>query len=208
MGLRDWFNLAQTAAVIGASITALYGINSWRREMKGKKRYELAEEVLTLFYKTKDVISSIRNPFGHRDEGKSRPAAPGESPEQKEARDQAYSLWERVLKNDETFNRLSAMRYRVIAIFGKKAMKPFDYLDKIIGEFRTAVFMMADAFERAARPSLQPTKEDSKELAEQIRKYRAIYYEGLEVPDPINEIVDKMIAEIEAICVPDLRKEK
>ena len=52
--------LSQSAIII-ASITAIYGINAWRREYRGKKDIDLAEETLALFYKAKDAISAIRN---------------------------------------------------------------------------------------------------------------------------------------------------
>lgn len=43
-------NLSVLLASIIASATAIYGINSWRREIKGKRQIELAEDVLSNFY--------------------------------------------------------------------------------------------------------------------------------------------------------------
>jgi len=40
-------DILQGLAVIGASIAAVLGINAWKREHLGKRRIELAEEVLT-----------------------------------------------------------------------------------------------------------------------------------------------------------------
>lgn len=48
----DWnlfFDVIKSLSIIIASIVAIYGINSWRREAKWKRKYELAEEVLSLF---------------------------------------------------------------------------------------------------------------------------------------------------------------
>lgn len=206
MSLRDWLNLAQTSAIILASITAFFGISSWRRELKGKKRYELAEETLSLFYKVKDVISVIRSPFGYADEGKSRPVSPGENPDQKRARDRAYVLWERYLKNEDTFNKLRALRYRFMAIFGKEATEPFDDLSKIVKGFSAAVFVLSDAWYRQGETHLARTKEETNKLEELIRSQEAIFWEGMKTPDQINDIVRKMISKIEEICIPVLSK--
>ena len=208
MCLGDWLDLAQTSAIIAASITAIIGINSWRRELKGKKRYELAEETLSLFYKVKDIISAIRSPFGHADEGKSRPVAPGENPEQKKARDRAYVLWERYLKHEDTFNKLRTVRYRFMAIFGKEATKPFDDLGNIVKGFASAVTVLSDAWYRQSQTYLPRTKEEIDKLEDLIDTYRAFFWEGMKKPDQINEIVTNMISGIEEICIPVLSKKK
>ena len=51
-------------SVIVASCTAIYGIGSWRREYRGKKMADLAEEALCLFYEARDAIQHIRNMVG------------------------------------------------------------------------------------------------------------------------------------------------
>ncbi len=45
----------QAVSLIVAAWTAVYGISAWRREFLGKKRIDLAEEVLVSFYEAKDV---------------------------------------------------------------------------------------------------------------------------------------------------------
>ena len=56
-------------AAIFVSGVAIYGIKSWRKEFKGKRDIELAEEVLELFYKAEDAITAIRSPLGYTSEG-------------------------------------------------------------------------------------------------------------------------------------------
>ncbi|GAF86424.1 unnamed protein product, partial [marine sediment metagenome] len=43
-------------ATIFAGFVAIYGINSWIRQFRGKRQIELAEDALELFYNTKDAI--------------------------------------------------------------------------------------------------------------------------------------------------------
>ena len=85
--LKEWADIAQSASVILACLFAIYGIDAWRREFVGKRRMELAEEVLALFYQARDIIQSIRSPGGYVGEGQSRKQAPDERPEDKAALD-------------------------------------------------------------------------------------------------------------------------
>ena len=68
----DWTKLIKNISIIIASWTAVYGIDQWRREYRGKRQAELAEEVLSLFYEAQDAVRHIRNPFGFGGEGASR----------------------------------------------------------------------------------------------------------------------------------------
>lgn len=199
MVLEQWLNLAQTLAVIVASGTAIYGINSWRREYREKKKMELAEDVLSLFYEAKDLLSAIRHPFAYAEEGKSRVYSPNETPEQKQALDQAYVVWERYLKYQEPFNKLRALRYRTMVIFGKEARRPFDELNSIIFELKSAASMLGNYWYRLNRKYIHMTESELKNLTDNIDKYSAIFYE-ITTPDPINEKTSRIISDIEKIC--------
>jgi len=129
--------LASIAAFV-ASIVAIYGINTWRREFLGKRRIELAEDVLALFYEVKDAIAGIRNPFSFEGEGSTREPIKGEAPEQKKARDRAHIVFERYKKREEVFSKLYSMRYRFMAQIGKDKAQPFEEIHKIIVEIFTA----------------------------------------------------------------------
>jgi len=208
MSLENCLKVAEAVAVIAASGTAIYGIGSWRRELRGRKRYELAEETLSLFYKVKDVISTIRSPFGHTGEGKTRPSSPGEDPEEKKARDLAYSLWERYLTHEETFNRLRMLRYRCMAIFGKDAAAPFDDLAKIVQQFAVAVDMLGYTWSSLSKDGLIKPIVEIEALDKIVKQHAAVFWEGMKKPDPINEIVSHMINEAEKIYAPVLSEKK
>ena len=58
--------ISETATAISVVIAALsfvYGVSAWRREFVGKRRIELAEEVLALAYEIEEIIGSIRSGF-------------------------------------------------------------------------------------------------------------------------------------------------
>ncbi len=98
MPLNLVFEIIKVVAVVIASFVAIFGITSWRREAKWKRKYELAEEVLSLFYEVRERIESIRSPFSNTQEGKTRKRGENENGEVAEILDNAYVVFERYEK--------------------------------------------------------------------------------------------------------------
>jgi len=48
--LMKWLEIINPISIIVAAGVAVYGVNAWRREHVGKRRRELAEDTLALFY--------------------------------------------------------------------------------------------------------------------------------------------------------------
>lgn len=203
MSLKDLTDLIQSGAVIIASIVAIYGITAWRVEFVGKRRIELAEEVLAHFYQARDIINSIRSSFGYEGEGKTRKSGLNESPKDKDALDQAYVLIERYNRHAELFSRLHALRYRFMAQFGPDASTPFDDLNKIINELLLSA-------KRKARLSTVPEWKLRSEAAlekhhEEWLENERVYYSE-EQNDPITPRLVKIISDIESTCRPIIEK--
>ena len=200
MALKDLTDIIQSAAVTIASIVAIYGITAWRVEFIGKRRIELAEEVLALFYQARDAIESIRSSFGYEGEGKTRKPGPNEKPEHKEALDQAYVLIERYNKHVEMFSRLHALRYRFMAQFGAEAAAPFDDLnnDLLLAAKRKARLSMVPEW------SLRSEAAEEKHQREWLEN-EAVYYSG-EKDDLIAPRLAKIITDIECRCQPIIER--
>jgi hypothetical protein len=187
-------------SVIVASLVAIYGINSWRREYRGKKRAELAEEALCLFYEGRDAISHIRSPFTSGAEGKTRKPGENESPEQSAAYDQAYVLFERYNSHIELFNKLYSMRYRFMAQFGIESAAPFEEFRIILNHLIASARSLGRLW--AQRNRIHLTEEREKRLDDLIEKQEAFFWEGLPEEDPIAPRVESCINKIETICKP------
>ena len=142
---------------LAAAIVALIGVNQWRREFYFRKRFELAEEVLPLFYEARDAIRSIRNPLWFASEGKSRAPEANETPEQTSARNQASIVFERYNHNRELFNTLNAKRYRFIAIFGNDTEPHFNAINEILNSIFSASRILADYWSKS-NPGTQNIK--------------------------------------------------
>lgn len=181
-----------------ASIVAIYTIRSWRREFKGKRQIELAEDVLALFYQARDVIIAIRSPLGYGGEGSTREPAENETKEQKKARDNAYVVVERYNKRQEVFNKLLSMRYRFMAQVGKDKAEPFVEIRKVVNKIFVSARMLAELW--APRRWQHYDEKRQEELFAQREKYEAIFWEGDPEKDEITKRVDKAVSEIEQIC--------
>jgi hypothetical protein len=197
MDTAQTVELVSNIAVIVASGTAIWGINAWRREFKGKRDMELAEDVLCLFYRTERAIEAIRCWLSYSFESQTRAPEPDETPEQKEARDRAYVVLKRIQDRAEVFDQLYTLRFRFMARFGRDRAKPFDKMKGVISEMqvsaRTLAQLWADQLRQGDRTS-QPTKE-------QIKKHEEVIWSMGEA-DQIEPHVKSIIEEIEAICRP------
>lgn len=140
MTLSDWLSILQTSSVVIAAIVAALGINTWQREFTGKRRMELAEEVLAMFYEARDAIRDVRAPFSFNVEGTTRAAAKDESPQRKDALDKAYVTVERLQRHRELFGKLFSARYRFMATFGESAGVLFYELNNRISELHNTAW--------------------------------------------------------------------
>jgi len=189
----SYLEVLRDFSILIASFTAVYGITAWRREYLGKKRAELAEEALCLFYEARDAIQHIRNPFSPAKEGSTRKADESETPEQKEAYDRAYVLIERFNTHIELFNKMHAIRYRFMAQFGTDAGKPFEDFRKILNIIQASAQALASAWANKYRHF----RDDNF-----IKNQENIFWEGHTEEDPIKPKIKKCIDDIEKICRP------
>jgi len=194
----DYSELIKNISITLASLTAIYGIDQWRREHRGKRQAELAEETLSLFYEARDAVRHIRNPFSHGGEGSSRKPGDNETPEEKEAFDKAYVVFERFNSHVELFNKIHATRYRFMTLFGVEAAKPFDDLRRVVNEIQISASALARLWARQNRHFRSERQEESH--FDQVQKHEAIFWEGLEDDDPINPRLKLCVEEIEKTC--------
>lgn len=205
----DWnlvFDILKSLSIIIASGVAIYGINSWRRETKWKRKYELAEETLSLFYEVQDALSIIRSPFGNVNEGKTRKRLENEREEDSEILDQAYTVIERFEKNKEPFFKLRAIKYRFITLFGKESEQHFNDVIKLTNKIMTVSgFLGRRYWKDQGRKKFTDAQFD--EHLKKMHEYEGIIWEDYdENGDEIKKEFERIISEIEKICNSVLKK--
>ncbi|MBS3652093.1 hypothetical protein KEU06_26175 [Pseudaminobacter sp. 19-2017] len=134
----DWIsalgNLMTGLAAIVAGWAGVRGLNAWRTEMVGRRKTELAEEVLAGFYRARDILAWARFPASHEaDDGEDdRPGAGAEDEELE--RSEIFTPVDRLTKESQVFSELRASRYRFMAYFGEEAAQPFEEIQAIHSE--------------------------------------------------------------------------
>jgi len=189
-------SLTTCLAMLLTAAVAIYGITAWRREFRGKRQIELAEEVLSLFYQAHDAIEAIRSPLGYSTEGSTRKRRDDETPKQTAAWDMAYVATERYERWREMFSKLQSLRYRFMVQIGKEEAEPFEEIRKVLNRIFGASRRLANLWIRRECAVREKQLED---LGKEIQRYEAIFWFG-EEDDKIGERVEKAVSQMEDTC--------
>lgn len=176
--------LTALAALVGGW-AALRGLGAWRSELVGRRKTELAEEVLAQFYQARDVLTWARTPAVGQGAGPERTAR---SDDWNEA---LSATIERITDESELFSQLHANRYRFIAYFGGAASSAFEEIRSV----HTEIVAAAGELMR-----------DSSDLAEDRKARREVWKGaigwGQREDDPIPARLDNAVRQIEQVCLP------
>lgn len=199
-----WFDLigavansiTAIAAVVGV-VVAVLGLDRWRTEMIGRRRIELAEDVLADFYRARDVIRAARSPLGFAGEGESRKRRDDEDPEDASHLDALYAVIERLNKHAQFFAEFEARRYRFMAVFGEGGVQPYEKLFEARGRILTSVHMLMTTSRRRER-----YREVKQEWIDQERRWESDIGWGLSDEDAIASAIDEAVLAAERLCRP------
>lgn len=178
---------------------AINGINSWRREAEWKKKYELAEEVLSCFYEISERFDIIRNPAGHVGEGQTRKRSENESPAESEVLGNAYVIIERYEKEKAPFTKLKSLKYRFMVLYGKEAGEPFDDIAKMTDRLFLASRKLGRKYWKDQGRRKFSEEQFQKHLKE-MEKQEAIFCANVGNKDEFKDSINQIIVKIEAIC--------
>ena len=183
-------SIATGGAAVTGAIVAWRGLEKWRAETVGKKRYEVAASVLADFCEMDEIIRTSRGAFvlaqeiHEITEGGVEEAVAG-----------SYAPEQRLLKHQEFFARFRARKYEFATYFGKAGAALFDDMWKIRLEINWAVMDMLN--HKEVRNSRRP---DDVELWQSW--HRVAFADPREGKDPIAPRLAKIISGIEEICRP------
>jgi hypothetical protein len=121
-------------AAVVAGWAGVRGLHAWRTEMVGRRKTELAEEVLAGFYRVRDILTWARFPASD-DNNDGEDDRPRTRPEDEELeRGEIFTPVDRLTKESQVFSELQASRYRFMAYFGEEAAQPFEEIRAIHSE--------------------------------------------------------------------------
>jgi hypothetical protein len=109
--INEWVSTIKEVIIglsaVFATIFAYVGLNTWRKELKGKSEYQLAKDVMKSVYKVRDAFQHVRNPaiFAYEYPDEMRDYSGHLKPEQ-EYEGAAYVYEKRWEKMTEAFSEL------------------------------------------------------------------------------------------------------
>ena len=204
-------SIIESIAIIIAAGVAIYSINTWRKEVIGKRRIELAEEVLDLFRQARDKINFMRSPLAFGEEGKSRIPEDDETEEQKKIRDSAYIPIERYNKNIELFAKLDSLKYRFQFYFGVDSVEYFNGIRKIIADIWSASEGYPYYHEKLVELNNKEDTNDSdiikrkEEVKNEMKNCEHTFRKSRE-NDPNQPKLDEIVKNVDLICKSVFKK--
>jgi hypothetical protein len=161
-----------------------------------KKKFELAEETLTLAYTLQGVIEFARHPASFTGEGQNRENRDEEPEMRQRTNDAYYSRISRLSEHDDEFAKLRTIRMRFRAYFGEQAQESLSAFTTTRNEISSAVGMLISR------------EEDERYPQDLILKFQNIIWDmSLEdKPDEIRSRINQAVKNIETVCQPILTK--
>lgn len=195
--------IIENIGLIIAAVTALYGINAWRREFRGKRQYEIAEEVLSQLYDCRDRLRAIRSPFSRGDEGSSRKADPSETDQQTKLLNRAFIVFERYQQHQEAFAKLFALRYRFIALFGITAAQPIEDFRIALNDVFVSAQMLPSYWERQGYKGME--EDEFRQHLQKMQEHQSVFWGTFSEKDKFNMKVETIVARMDDTCSRVLR---
>ncbi len=122
--------LVSTASDIAVGISALivaivafFGVRTWRKELTGKAKFDVARNLMLLGIKLKADFEWARNPVGWSWEYASRTRQEGESPSASEVLDQWYAKNRRLEPLVENLQKLQEASWEAEILLGEDSGK-------------------------------------------------------------------------------------
>lgn len=193
--------IGQAVAVIAACWTIVSGVGAWKREFIGKRRIELAEEVLASFFEIKDVIAVIRNPFSSGDEGKSRKKGENETQDEAELLDRGYIVFERYEGRKEAFVRFNTLKYKFMATFGPETVDIFTECNQILNNiFFSARQLATHYWQRQGRVPMEGDK--FQRHLDEMHRHEGIFWDRMDEEDDIRQKLQVVQDKLDVVTKP------
>ncbi|MDC5842434.1 hypothetical protein OPW33_24210 [Vibrio europaeus] len=178
--------LGKMIAIISACWAIVSGVGAWKREFIGKRRIELAEEVLATFFEIKDAIAFIRSPFTSIGEGETRVVGKREKPEETELLNRGHIVFERYEKKREVFVRFETLKYKFMAAYGAESEEIFKDTSKTVNSIFNSARQLATRYWQRQGNVKMSESEFEKHL-KKMEQHEDIFWDTWEEDDVIRK---------------------
>lgn len=196
MSIQDVMDIIQTIIALLVACTAIKGLSTWKQQVIGSKKIELAAEVLTLAYTLQAAIKWARHPAGFGGEGQERPGRGGEPEATQSVNDFYYSRISRLSMHDDNFAKMETARMRFRAYFGDNGQDALAKFNDVRNRISRAVGTLINQ------------GHDVQNRQDFLNKLQDIILDmpTESQPDAINQELNNAIKDIERICRPIITK--
>ena len=194
------FFLDLLKVLIPAGIAIFAALIGWRWQIIGKRRFELAEQLLLQFNHAADIIQNVRLPMSHGNEGATRGRAEGEPDNLAKLKDSYWVPIERINKEIGVFSE--ARKNELIAryFFGPEAENCFRAIKESVDNVVIASRMLITTVRREGEG---PPRQELIDL--QYRWERDIWG-TYDADDRIHTAINDARAKLEVILTPELKR--
>lgn len=191
----------ESISIILACWSAIAALEAWKREFIGKRKIELAENLLAKFHEVCDAISFIRNPFSSTKEGNTRKKEEHETEDETKLLNRAYIVYERYEKKKNVFIEFSTIKYKFMASFGKETEKIFNDTYTILNRILVSAQMLGTHY-WVKYNSFGMNEEELEKFKKEKHNHEKIFWEGLTKDDEVKNQLSEILNSIEQIVNP------
>jgi len=185
--------IVQSMSAVAVAFIALYGLQTWRRQMIGQRRYEVVHKLLLLARKFRVAFSKSRSSHISSYEYESRERNKDDTPEIAEIFDEHYARIAKLAPSWQIYIEIEQVVWEAEIITGEDIStlaKPFQevllVLKKALGDYVRSQMRMS------RHPPDNNIDADDVNLYEQSRKLLCS-----DEPDELNKSVDDAVARLE-----------
>lgn len=200
-GLKE---IVITLTAITGAIVAIWGLRTWKAQIKGKTEYDLARRLLKAIYEVRESIRIIRAPFISSGEIEKAMQDAGYSEQEIKQKNHSYESDQAVYQSRYKYlaDSLSELRVELLegeVHFGKEIHERMKPLNECVGKLRVNINRLIRSKKRENQGSYKLTSEESKEKDE-------VLYERSQNPDEdaFTKEVHLAVEELEEYIKPHL----
>lgn len=199
--MAELVTLTQAGAVVMASWAIVSGVGAWKREFIGKRKIDLAEQVLAKFFEVQDAIAYIRNPFSSGTEGQSRQKGPAETAAETELLNRGYIVVERYQQKEQVFVEFNILKYKFMASFGKETESIFTDTTRAVNSIFISARMLASHYwQRQGRVHMAP--DEFERHLQEMHRHEGIFWDTQIPTDEIHTQLKAVLNRLEAVTAP------
>jgi len=146
LSLSDLTDIFKIAFLGVGAYAAVSGLHTWKRQLKGKHKYELAKSLLLETCKYREAFNALRNPFVWNFEYPTFIDDEAMSPKDKEYKKITYVYKNRWSTVQKLKPKLGELILESEIIFGEEIKKIYDEIAVIESEVRFAIHDYIEAY--------------------------------------------------------------